>query len=203
MTNSEIWPDLEQAWESTGESALPAPPGAPDEASGRCWRVLKSESRSRVVMLHGAAGDSVALKVYRTPPHLLWRTLGRASRANREFTVMMNAHRLGLQVVRPIYWLERRISGCAAFSAIALRAVDGPDLESWLLKETDAAAKRRSAEAVGRLLGDFHSAGLFLCTSNPRNLLLPAGNADEMLAIDLPLMRVDTAAVEAAAAPSW
>jgi hypothetical protein len=103
---------------------------------------------------------------------------------------MMQAHRLGLPVVRPRYWLERRERGCVAFSALTLDAIDGPDLESWLLDGVgDAVQRRAMAEACGRLLGRFHRAGLFWGTVTPRNLLLPGGDSERMCAIDLPYAR--------------
>jgi tRNA A-37 threonylcarbamoyl transferase component Bud32 len=188
MSVFEIWPSLAQAWEATGDSQLQS---SQEEAGGACWRLIKSETRVRVFWLETEGFSPSVFKVYRTPSRLAWRTFGLASRANREFTVMMEAHRLGLPVVRPRYWLEHRVLGCVRFSAIVLDAVDGTDLQSWLTSEAgDQQQRRRAAEATGRLLGRFHRAGLFSGTANPRNLLLPGGDSEKMCAIDLPYARL-------------
>lgn len=187
MTTFEIWPGLAQAWEATAESL---PQSSREEAGGACWRLIKSETRVRVFWLETEGFSPSVFKVYRTPSRLAWRTFGLASRANREFTVMMAAHRLGLPVVRPRYWLEHRVLGCVRFSAIALDAIGGTDLQTWLTSETGKQERRRAAEATGRLLGRFHRAGLFSGTANPRNLLLPGGDSEQLCAIDLPYARL-------------
>lgn len=133
----------------------------------------------------------MVLKIYRTPSRLAWRTLGVASRANREFTVMMNAHRRGLSVVRPRYWLEQRRKGRLTFSAIALDFADGPDLESWLVEGRGNPAQRLlAAEATGEMLGRFHRGGLFWGTVSTRNMILSGGNPGGLVAIDMPYARI-------------
>ena len=187
MNTLEIWPSLAKAWEATDDAP---PQSTSEETGGACWRLIKSESRVRVLWLETEGFSPSVFKVYRTPSRLAWRTFGLASRANREFTVMMQAHHLGLPVVRPRYWLEHRVLGCVRFSAIALDAVDGIDLQSWLKSGAGNQQRRRAAEATGRLLGRFHRAGLFSGTANPRNLLLPGGDTEQICAIDLPYARL-------------
>lgn len=191
MNRIELWPDLAEAWRATGEAPLGALPAAPGSGHEGRFRVIKSESRSRVTLLEAEGRAALVLKIYRTPPRLAWRTIGLASRANREFTVMMNAHRRGLDVARPLYWLERRNSGRLELSALALEVIDGPDLESWLLEESpDAEQRLHAAYAAGGLLGRFHRAGLFWGTVNPRNILLRGGDPGSMTAIDMPYARM-------------
>lgn len=190
MSNLEFWPSLTQAWESTSESTSEPMHFVPETASGARWRLIKREDRVQVLWLEADGFAPSVLKIYRTPARLAWRTIGLASRANREFTVMMNAHRLGLPVVRPQYWLESRVMGGLKFSALALNAINGSDLETWLRKENGNPDRRqRMAEATGSLLGRFHRAGLFSGTARPRNLLLPDGDCDRICAIDLPYAR--------------
>ena len=191
MTTVEFWPDLARAWEATSNSESASLTRAADSVSDVRWRRIKDESRARVLWLEADGFAPAVCKIYRTPPRLAWRTFGLASRANREFTVMMEAHRLGLPVVRPRYWLERRIRGCVEFCAVILDAIDGPDLHHWLDHgDGDPGQRRRMAEATGRLLGRFHRAGLFWGTVSPRNLLMPRDGAESLLAIDMPYARL-------------
>lgn len=191
MTTFEFWPDLFQAWQATRGQGPDAEHAAGETADGGKWKVLKNESRARVLLLDKERFAPIVLKIYRTPSRLAWRTIGCASRANREFTVMMKAHRLGLSIARPWYWLERRSAGRVEFSALALEAVDGSDLESWLIREQGSPEQRRcAAEATGRLLGEFHRAGLLWGTASSRNLLMPGGSVNELLAIDMPYARL-------------
>ena len=187
----EFWPDLTRAWEATSRGPGGTPEVAPEAAKGCQWRTIKTESRSRVLLLGADRCAPMVLKIYRTPPRLAWRTLGIASRANREFTVMMNAHRRGLPVVRPRYWLERRRRGRVEFSAIALDFADGPDLESWLIDgRANEAQRLGAAAATGELLGRFHRGGLFWGTVSTRNMILPGGDPGRLVAIDMPYARL-------------
>jgi tRNA A-37 threonylcarbamoyl transferase component Bud32 len=188
MSLIEFWPDLPRAWEATSDTRSES---ATVTTAGGRWRVIKSESRARVVWLEADGFLPVVCKIYRTPRRLAWRTYGIASRANREFTVMMKAHRLGLPVVRPGYWLEHRVRGRVSFSALTLEAIESTDLESWLLAEEGDRDKRlQMAGSVGRLLCRFHREGLFWGTVSVRNLLLPRGGGEPLLAIDLPYARL-------------
>ena len=191
MPSIEFWPGLAQAWEATCNLPPEATQSVQETTGDACWRLIKTEDRVRVLWLEAERFAPLVFKIYRTPSRLAWRTIGLASRANREFTVMMAAHRLGLPIVRPRYWLEHRVLGCVRFSAIALDAIDGIDLESWLLSESGDQEKRQcAAAAAGRLIGHSHRAGLFLGTANPRNLLLQGGDSDRLCAIDLPYARL-------------
>jgi tRNA A-37 threonylcarbamoyl transferase component Bud32 len=191
MDTLEFWPGLAEAWNATGDSPPESAPAAPRAVNGARWRLIKTEPRVRVLWLEAEGFAPAVFKIYRVPSRLAWRTFGLASRANREFTVMMAAHRLGLAVVRPRYWMESRVWGCVEFSAIALDAIDGTNLETWLIGGAgDRTQRRRAAEASGRLLGRFHRAGLFAGTFSPRNLLLPGGDIDSMRVIDLPYARL-------------
>jgi len=191
MQTLDFWPGLGQAWKDTLDLRPNSMQSVPESKHGARWRLIKSEARVRVLWLEADGYASMVLKIYQTPPRLAWRTFGLASRANREFTVMMAAHRLGLPVVRPRYWLEHRAWGCIRFAAIALDAIDGIDLQTWLVQNAqDPAQRQRVAEATGSLLGRFHRAGLFSGTASPRNLLLPGGDSDRIRAIDLPYARL-------------
>ena len=177
-----LWPDLEAAWQatSTGER------GEAAQGAGR-WRLLKGEPRTRVLRLDAEGFPALVLKIYATPSRLAWRTLGMVSRANREFTVMMEAHRRGLPVVRPRYRLEVRRAGCLRYGALALEAVDGLNLESVLDRvELPAEERQRLGRLTGDLLGRFHRHGLQWATATPRNLLLLPGQERSLQAIDMP-----------------
>jgi hypothetical protein len=177
-----LWPSLHHAWRATGTGEEGRLPG---EAR---WMLLKGEDRTRVLRLEAPGHHALVFKIYAVPGHLAWRTLGMASRANREFTVMMEAHRRGLPVAQPRYWLEQRVLGGLRYSALALDAIDGANLERLLERdETGAEERRRLAEITGDLLGRFHRAGVYWATAAPRNLLLPAIPGREPIrAIDLP-----------------
>lgn len=191
MANIEFWPDLTRAWQTVPDAVHEDAKTVFHAENGGDCQVLKTESRARVLRLTAEGHVPLVLKIYRTPPQLAWRTFGLASRANREFTVMMNAHRLGLPVVRPRYWLERRVRGCVQFSAIALDTVNGPDLESWLLDDRVGQPQRvQAAATTGDLLGQFHRAGLFWGTVSPRNLMLAGDDISGMIAIDMPYARL-------------
>ena len=190
MSVFEFWPDLAQAWTVTSKAPTAPSQATPGPVGRGSWRLIKCESRARVLWLETGGFTPAVLKIYRTPPHLAWRTLGLASRANREFTVMMEADRLGLPVVRPRCWLERRAWGCVEFCAITLDAIDRPNLGSWLTSGAGGREQRlRMTAAVGSLLGRFHRAGLFWGTAAPRNLLMSNGGGDSLYAIDLPYAR--------------
>ena len=177
-----LWPDLEAAWEAT----LTGERGETEQGAGH-WRLLKGEPRTRVLRLGADDFPALVLKIYATPPRLAWRTLGMVSRANREFTVMMEAHRRELPVVRPRYRLEVRRAGCLRYGALALEAVDGLNLESVLDQpELSADERQRLGRLTGDLLGRFHRRGLQWGTATPRNLLLLSEEGRPLQAIDMP-----------------
>jgi tRNA A-37 threonylcarbamoyl transferase component Bud32 len=157
-----------------------------EQGAGR-WRLLKGEPRTRVLRLEADGFPALVLKIYATPSRLAWRTLGMVSRANREFTVMMEAHRRGLPVVRPRYRLEVRRAGCLRFGALALEAVDGLNLETVLDRDDLPEAERqRLGQLTGDMLGCFHRQGLQWATATPRNLLLLREDPEPLQAIDMP-----------------
>jgi tRNA A-37 threonylcarbamoyl transferase component Bud32 len=140
-----------------------------------------------VLRLEADNFPALVLKIYATPPRLAWRTLGMVSRANREFTAMMEAHRRGLPVVRPRYRLEARRAGCLRYGALGLEALAALNLESVLDRDDLPDEERlRLARLAGELLGRFHRGGLQWATATPRNLLLPEGAGEPLLAIDMP-----------------
>ena len=177
-----LWPSLGDAWESTEG------PEAGECAAGAArWQLLKGEARTRVLRLEADGFSPLVLKIYAVPSHLAWRTLGMVSRANREFTAMMEAHRRDLAVVRPCYRLEERVAGCLRYGALALEALDSVNLEAELDRpELTADERLRLARLTGDLLGNFHRAGLQWATATPRNLLLKEEGDEPLRAIDMP-----------------
>ncbi len=182
MSDLLLWTNLEAAWQATGQAA------GGRVADHAHWSILQDKPRSRVLRLEAPDRPGQILKIYAVPAHLGLRTLGVSSRANREFTVMMNAHRRGLPVARPIYWLEHRVLGGLRFSALALDPVEGRDLEQELrCPELSAAERLQLAGWSGALLGRLHRAGLYWATAAPRNLLRTLdANKEPVLAIDFP-----------------
>lgn len=177
-----LWPGLEAAWRAT----LIGERGETEQGTGH-WRLLKGEPRTRVLRLEAKDFPALVLKIYAMPSRLAWRTLGMVSRSNREFTVMMEAHRRGLTVVRPRYRLEVRHAGCLRYGALALEAVDGLNLESQLDRDDLPEAERqRLGRLTGDLLGRFHRSGLQWATATPRNLLLLREDKEPLQAIDMP-----------------
>lgn len=186
----QYWSCLEEAWEATDNCPLVSSDEAIQSSpkSNSDWKLIKNESRVRVILLEPAAPHApVICKIYRTPWHLAWRTIGMVSRANREFTALMEAHRHGLPVVCPRYWMETRIIGGLLFSAIILEAITRNNLEQ-LLKNKDLTKLERMwlARETGVLLGELHRGGLYWATARPRNILLQQGINAKMLAIDMP-----------------
>ena len=187
MQYIKFWQNLDEAWEAAGDADPDSMSSLAESEVAARWRLIKRESRSRLMWLEADGYTPMVLKIYRTPPKLAWRTFALTSRANREFTVMMEAHRQGLPIVRPRFWMERRSAGCMRFGAVALDAVRRPDLESWLVSgEGNAAQRLDMATAAGRILARFHRAGLFWETATARNLMIPAEGESELKAIDLP-----------------
>lgn len=175
------WPSLEAAWEMT-ESA-----GSGQAADGVSWSVLQDKPRTRVLRLEAPDQRSRAIKIYAVPGHLAPRSFGMSSRANREFTVMMEASRHGLPVARPRHWQEQRMLGCVRFSALTLDCIAGPDLERLLTEPEPAADRESLARMAGDVLGRFHRGGLYWATAAPRNLMLTHRDDGEPLrAIDFP-----------------
>jgi tRNA A-37 threonylcarbamoyl transferase component Bud32 len=175
------WPSLEAAWEMT-ESA-----GSGQAADGIAWEVLQNKPRTRVLRLEAPNHQPRAVKIYAVPGHLAPRSFGMSSRANREFTVMMEASRHRLPVARPRHWQEQRFLGCLRFSALTLDCLDGPDLERLMTELEPAADREPLARMAGDVLGRFHRAGLYWGTAAPRNLMLThRDDVEPLRAIDFP-----------------
>lgn len=190
MPEVQYWSSLEDAWAATAASeltpmgeAISAPPKADNS-----WQLIKSEARVRLLLLDPEPPHRrVICKIYRIPFHLAWRTLGMVSRANREFTSLMEAHRHGLPVVCPGSWVEARTLGALSFSAISLQLVQGINLETVLQdKNTTAEQRRQLARETGILLGRLHTAGMYWGTAYPRNVLLRQDSGIELMVIDTP-----------------
>lgn len=184
------WSSLEETWKATAKQPLAYQNGLVHAAAKTTndWQLIKSESRVRVILLDPATPHlPVICKIYRTPWHLLWRTTGMVSRANREFTALMEAHRHGLPVVCPRYWAEARLLGTVTFSAIGLEMLAGSNLEQSLKnKHTSSAQRMRLARESGVLVSQLHRGGLYWATAYPRNILLQQDVNAKMLAIDMP-----------------
>ena len=105
MATVEYWSSLKHAWQATRDceiTPIAEAVGAPAKMDNS-WQLIKSESRVRLILIDPEPPQTrLVLKIYRIPFHLAWRTFGMVSRANREFTALMEAHRRGLAVVRPI-----------------------------------------------------------------------------------------------------
>lgn len=77
MDAPELWPGLAEAWQATENSPADSGPGGSKAAGEGRWRVIKSESRARVLLLEAEGHSHQVLKIYRTPPRLRWRTIRR------------------------------------------------------------------------------------------------------------------------------
>ena len=190
MAVVQYWSSLEDAWVATERCAL-TPIGEAVGAQPKAdnsWQLIKSESRVRLLLLDPEPPHPrVIFKIYRIPGHLAWRTLGMVSRANREFTALMEAHRHGLPVVCPHRWLEARALGALSFSAISLELVQGSNLETVLQNNNTTTEQRRQlARKAGSLLRSLHTAGMYWGTAYPRNVLLRQDSAAELMVIDTP-----------------
>ena len=150
--------------------------------------VLKDERDTRVERIR-LDGVEVVRKVYRTRPFLLWRTLGLASRAERERNNLAAVHGAGVPCVRPLAWSETRRFGCVVQSTLITEFVaDAPSLKEWLGRlRGDDRVRMALARGLGRLLATLHEHGFLGCRITPRNVLV-AGDpgAARLLLLDLP-----------------
>ena len=190
MSEVQYWSSLENAWAATERcevTPIAKAVSAPAK-SDNSWQLIKSELRVRLLLLDPEPPHSrVICKIYRIPAHLAWRSLGMVSRANREFTALMEAHRHGLPVVCPHSWMEARTLGALSFSAISLELVQGINLETVLQDENTTTEQRQQlARATGILLRKLHTTGMYWGTAYPRNVLLQQGGDIELMVIDTP-----------------
>jgi len=190
MWFTHFWSNLAAVWSIT-ESCTVSPLDeaiAEQAKADNSWKLLRREKRARLLLLDPESPDPRAiLKIYRTPRHLAWRTFGMVSRANREFTLLMKAHRQGLPVVCPLSWREERVKGLLAFSAISLELEQGSNAED-IFKSTETTLERRLQIAgnIGVLLRSLHKAGMFWGTAYPSNVLVKHCNDQNLLVLDTP-----------------
>lgn len=190
MTDFYFWPGIEQAWAATENCPLqPLAELLDSPAKGdNSWALVKRESRVRLILLDLDSFDErLICKIYRVPAKLSWRTFGMVSRANREFTALMEAHRSGLPIVRPHSWRDARRASCLTFSSITLKVVHGSNLEDLLAgSELTPENRRQLAAEKGRLLAKLHAAGMYWGTAFPRNVLVQEIADPGLLVIDTP-----------------
>lgn len=191
MSGFHNWSSIEQAWAATehcsvasiNDTILATPKG---ESS---WTLIKREARVRLIIFDPAPPQQrIICKIYRVPAHLGWRTLGMVSRANREFTALMEAHRKGLPVARPHSWQELRVFGCVRFSSVSLELVTGINLKDLLSRKLTPDDQRlQLAWEKRHLLRKLHKSGLQWGTAFSRNITMQ--NSKHPVA-DKPLLRV-------------
>ena len=190
MTEVEYWPSLAAAWKESETCEVVSLSTAIHSSAPakKDWQLIKSESRARLLLLETHPSQRrIICKIYRVPPQLSWRTVGMVSRANREFTALMKAHRAGLPVVCPFGWSEERRFGCVTYSAIQMELVTGRNLEEVLRdRNTDAGERINQARETGKLLSTLHSGGLFWATAVPRNILVRDTSGERLQVIDTP-----------------
>lgn len=176
MSGFHYWSTIQEAWAATGtgpvasinETIAAAP------KLDNSWTLIKREDRVRLMVLDSARPEKrIICKIYRVPAHLGWRTLGMVSRANREFTALMEAHREGLPVACPHSWQESRTLGCVTYNSISLEIIPGTNLED-LLRPGAASEELRLQLALqkGQLLRKLHKKGLQWGTAFPRNIIV-------------------------------
>lgn len=148
-------------------------------AAARDTQWIKRESRVEVSV---AAG--VCVKRYFVPRHLRWRTIGRRSRAHREFDNLEHMRGLGLPVVRPLEWRDEWASGLNVSSELRTEMECG----TRTLREHLAAPSCSSeiASALGRSLRKIHDAGFICNTASPRNWLVTEREDVKAVLCDLP-----------------
>lgn len=187
MNEKRYWSGLRTAWKAIWDDPSHVSFSEQDHGS---WKLIKSEPRTQVILLQpGTSHKPLICKIYKTPRHLAWRTIGLASRANREFTALMVAHRRGLPVVRPRYWIEERELGQVTYSAITLEFIEGANLEEIMKSKPKSELRKRLAHKAGAFLRQLHRSGLYWATACPRNIMMPQGPDSKMLAIDMPYVR--------------
>lgn len=127
-------------------------------------------------------------KTYRSGPRTAWRSLGRWSRARREFENLRALHDAGVPCARVVEWSERRVFGCAVSSTFVGEFVEHAHNLQVLLRD-DAGGRapwrRHRAEQLGKLIRRLHDAGYRSTTLSPRNVMVRDAEPS-MLLIDQP-----------------
>lgn len=153
---------------------------APEGGASLSPAWIKREARVEV----SVAGD-VCTKRYFVPLHLRWRTIGRRSRAHREFDNLACMHALGLPVVEPLAWSDEWRAGINIASELRTRCLRAAPTLREVIAARDFAP--RIARALGRALRRFHEAGFVCNTATPRNwLVCDRGPDPEVVLCDLP-----------------
>jgi hypothetical protein len=165
-------------------------------------KVLKSERRTRVVILRRQAGAEplrqerrFVCKEYRYPWLPRIRTWLRISKAEHEFNSLGQVAALGLACAEPVACGAQRtalgfVRSCFVVTGFVEDSVtlkDSPGTERFRsLPEERAYICRRLARILRRL----HQARLFLFTAKPKNILLRRDRGREQIVlIDLPYAR--------------
>lgn len=118
-------------------------------------------------------GGGLLRKTYLVPPHLLWRTLWRTSRAAREYDNLAELQRAGVPSVRPVCWLEDRKVGVVCSSQVFTEYLEGADnLQTARRRTTSRRVLRDYSERMGTLLAQLHASGFCSTTVSPRNVLV-------------------------------
>lgn len=133
-------------------------------------------------------GVALLRKTYRSGPLTAWRSIGRWSRARREFENLRALHDAGVPCARVVAWSERRVLGCVVSSTFVGEFVDGAHNLQALLRG-DAAGqapwRRHRAGQMGALIRCLHTAGFRSTTLSPRNVMVRDAEPS-MLLIDQP-----------------
>lgn len=173
--------------------------GAFVAASGK---VLKSERRTRVVILRRHAGAEplrqerrFVCKEYRYPWLPRIRTWLRISKAEHEFNSLGQVAALGLACAEPVACgAQRTVLGFVRSCFVVTGFVeDSVTLKDWAGRERFRSLPEERAyicRRLGRILRRLHQARLFLFTAKPKNILLRRDRGREQLVlIDLPYAR--------------
>lgn len=186
-------------------------PGSPASLAPFLTRVLAEDGvlealeplgtpglRSRVARVE-LDGKRYAVKRYDYPLLYAARTVGRRSRARREYEALAAIAPLVRVPVRPAGWGELRKVGLAFRSLVATELLEGAvDLKAWRIafeKGTRPAGERERLVAalpeLLRMVRRLHDAGVFAATLFEKNVLWrPAAAAGEAFSlIDLPFAR--------------
>jgi len=150
---------------------------------------LKKEPTVRVDLL-GRGPEAVVRKTYLNMGLRLLQTIGRQSRAAREFANLTAAAAAGLPCTPALHWQEQRLLGFVRSSTLLTRFVaDTRPLKAVLteLPSSSCTVRRRLAREIGRLLAQLHANGILWCTPMPRNFLLQGHpETGQLLLCDLP-----------------
>jgi hypothetical protein len=151
---------------------------------------LKAE-RFVTVEVHGDEKQGVVVKTYHNAGPRFLQTLGRASRARREYENLCAVTQIGVPCTEPLGWMESRKLGCVEASALETRLLpDSRPLKgilAELLPAHDISTRRTLIVAMARLVGTLHRSGLLWGAAKPRNVLVIGDPSHAELAVcDVP-----------------